>query len=89
MSWDTYRESAEEQYIRQQDIAAQEHLEEEERKTQQTLLSENLDYFQGNSDGKGYLPPKDPNNYVYWEGYCGGLRDYWIKALKLPDLQEF
>jgi len=83
MSWDTYREIAEEEYFRQEAIAAYEKMQEEEDRIRTTL------YNRGRRDGSKLRQPESPDDYTYWQGYCFGLRKYWLKQLNLFIPQEF
>jgi hypothetical protein len=36
---------------------------------------------EGRFDGICGLPPTQPQDYQYWDGYQVGLREYWTKKL--------
>jgi hypothetical protein len=36
---------------------------------------------EGRFDGICGLPPTQPQDYIYWDGYQVGLREYWTKKL--------
>jgi hypothetical protein len=83
MSWDVYREISEEEYLRQQDIAAEEQFWEEADRKHTTL------YNRGRRDGSKLSPPDSPDDCTYWQVYCFGLRKYWLRTLNLSVPEEF
>ena len=36
-------------------------------------------YYDGELHGKSNIAPSEPENWNYWEGYCFGNREYWLK----------
>ena len=40
-------------------------------------------YYLGFWDGKDNGLPEDPHDQNYWEGYCEGLKQYWVTSLIL------
>lgn len=43
----------------------------------------------GEFDGKCGLPPKSPQDQIYWQGYTFGLQTYWLNKLGLVIEPEF
>lgn len=35
-------------------------------------------YYQGEADGERGKNPQHPESIPYWQGYCKGLRDFWL-----------
>ena len=45
----------------------------------ETRVKEDTDvYYLGEWDGKMAFEPKQPDNQHYWQGYCVGLKQYWL-----------
>ncbi len=61
--------------------------EQEKREKQELeLIEEQADLYvsleaEGRFDGICGLPPTQPQDYQYWDGYQVGLREYWTKKL--------
>ncbi len=79
MSYELHREIAEEEYFRSEADAA---LEEE---------ADPLDdlFNAGEADGLLHAVPKHPESWVYWQGYCLGLRRFWYGKLNIVPEGEF
>lgn len=61
---------------------------EQQKREQQDLdaVHEQADLYvsleaEGRFDGICGLPPTQPQDYIYWDGYQVGLREYWTKQL--------
>ncbi|MBE9168661.1 hypothetical protein IQ238_14490 [Pleurocapsales cyanobacterium LEGE 06147] len=61
---------------------------EQQKREQQDLdaVHEQADLYaslssEGRFDGICGLPPTQPQDYQYWDGYQVGLREYWTKKL--------
>ena len=83
MSYEIYREIAEEEYFGQEASACLDKLQEEAENRHKRLFN------RGQRDGRKQQPPQSPDDYTYWQGYCFGLRKYWLKQLNLFIPQEF
>ncbi|PSF30024.1 hypothetical protein C7H19_24160 [Aphanothece hegewaldii CCALA 016] len=77
MTYEIYGEIAQEEYFRTEADAALD--EETERVADMNSL--------GESDGRRHKLPQHPEQFIYWQGYCDGLQQFWYKKLKLsmPD----
>lgn len=74
MTYEITREIAEEEYFRTEAIAA---------------LDEQTDlYSSGESDGRRHKLPQHSEQFIYWQGYCDGLQQFWFKKLKLSMPEE-
>lgn len=73
MSYEIYGEIAQEEYFRTEADAAL-----QEKADQVTDL-----YFLGESDGRHQKLPQHPEQFIYWQGYCDGLQQFWFKKLKI------
>lgn len=79
MSYELLREMAEEEYFRGEAEAA---LEEEAERVG--------DLFNGGeADGLLHAVPKHAESWVYWQGYCFGLRRFWYGKLNIVPEGEF
>ncbi|PSF28554.1 hypothetical protein C7H19_24605 [Aphanothece hegewaldii CCALA 016] len=78
MSYEIMREIAEEEYFRAEADAAL--YEEAERVTEL--------HNQGESDGRRLKAPQHPEHWIYWDGYCQGVKQFWYKRLKLTTTNE-
>ena len=45
-------------------------------------------YHVGRFDGLIGCEPSQPENPRYWDGYCSGLKKYWMKKLKVEIVAE-
>jgi hypothetical protein len=79
MSYELHREMVEEEYFRSEADAA---LEEE---------ADRIDdlFNEGEADGLLQAVPKHPESWVYWQGYCLGLRRFWYGKLNIVPEGEF
>jgi hypothetical protein len=48
----------------------------------EAAIAANTDrYYNGKFDGVIGESPKYPEDQYYWDGYCKGLKNYWVKKL--------
>jgi hypothetical protein len=78
MSYEIMREIAEEEYFQTEADAAS------DDQAERVASLYNL----GESDGRRHKLPQHPEQFIYWQGYCDGLQQFWFKKLKLSMPEE-
>jgi hypothetical protein len=78
MSYEIFHEIAQEEYFRTEADAAL-----QEKADQVADL-----YSSGESDGRRHKLPLHPEQFIYWQGYCDGLQQFWFKKLNISMLEE-
>lgn len=68
MSYELYQQIRDEQLQKSEALAARE---------SQIEAATQL-YYEGEFDGKIGSTPSHPESQEYWQGFCRGLRDYWL-----------